>query len=109
LLAPRWTSAGYKGRLKNAVTEFIESINEEEEGNEKEEEGVKQSQPDSDRYDADIGEHVIEEEEKNEKEEEGVKEVNEEMEDVVETTVLLTSNDQHIVENSDSEFLEMDD
>jgi hypothetical protein len=35
--------------------------------------------------------------------------VNEEMEDVVETTVLLTSNDQHIVENSDSEFLEMDD
>src|SRR5271154_1037771 len=109
LLALRWTSMGYKGRLKNAVTEFIESTNEEEEENEKEEEGVKQSQPDSDGYNADIGEYVIEEEEKTEKEEEGVKEVNEEMEDIVETTVLLTSNDQHIDENFDSEFLEMDD
>ena len=50
-----------------------------------------------------------EKEEKNKKEEEEIKEVNEEMEDIVETTVLLTSNDQHIDENSDSEFLEIDD
>src|SRR5271154_2923248 len=82
LLALRWTSTDYKGRLKNAVTEFIESINKEEEENEKEEEGVKQSQPDSNGYDADIREHVIKEKEKNEKEEEGIKEVNEEIEDV---------------------------
>jgi hypothetical protein len=34
--------------------------------------------------------------------------VNEEMEDIVKTTVLLTSNDQHIDENSDSKFLKMD-
>jgi hypothetical protein len=81
LLAPRWTRKGYKGRLKDAVLN-LHSDNE---------------------YDADIGERN-EEEEKNENGEK-----NEVLEEVVEETVLMTSNDQHIDENSDDEYLEMDD
>lgn len=82
MLAPRWARAGYKGRLKDAVLN---------------------SQPDNE-YDADIGENNDEEEE-NEKGEEK----NEVLEEVVEEIVLMTSSDQHNKENSDDEYLEMDD
>lgn len=81
MLAPRWMCKGYKGRLKDAVLN-LHLDNE---------------------YDADIGEHN-EEEEKNENGEK-----NEVLEEVVEEIVLMTSNDQHIDENSDDEYLEMDD
>ena len=77
-LAPRWTHAGYKGRLKEAV---IEACN--------------------DRYqDADIEEEEEKKKEVGEKEE-GRKEGEEEEMEEVEETVLLTSEDR---KNSDDKM-----
>lgn len=81
MLAPRWTRAGYKGRLKDAV---IKSVNKEEDENKKKED-------EEDKKDGG--------EEEEDKEDEGE----------VEVSVLLTSGDQHIGENSDDENLVMDD
>lgn len=95
LLAPRWTRTGYKGRLKDAVIESIES------------------QSENNGYDADTGEKMDEEKEDNEKDEEGKDEegVEKAGEETVEEeeTVLLSSEDQHIDWSSDDEHLEMDD
>ena len=66
----------------------------------------------SDEYDADVGEQMNEEEEDEEKEEkeDDEKKEDEEVEDEeVEESVLLTSTDQQIDQNSDDEYLVMDD
>ena len=87
LLAPRWTRAGYKGHLKNAVIEAC------------------------DEYYSDVGEQMDEKEEEEEKKDDEKKEEEEKEEDeeVVEETVLQTSTDQQIDQDSDDDHLEIDD
>jgi len=85
LLAPHWTRAGYNGRLKDAVEKACREGVEEEGG---EEEG---------------GEKEGGEEEEGEEKGKEVEDIENEM---VEETVLLTSNDQQI---SSDDNLEMDD
>ena len=130
LLAPRWTCAGYEGRLKDAIseacsnqsdnqhrqldqlyshddlmelTEREKAYNDGYDGEEEEEE--------EEEEDEDEEEEEDEDEEEEEKVEEEEKEVEEEVDDEkeVEETVLLTSNDRFFDQNSDDDYLEMDD
>ncbi|RGB32304.1 hypothetical protein C1646_670246 [Rhizophagus diaphanus] len=85
LVALCWTCMGYKGSLKNAIIEAYDEFN--------------------DEYDADVREQINEkeedEEEEKDKKEKEVEKVIEEMK----KTVLPTSTDQFIDQNSNDEYL----
>ena len=115
LLAPRWTCAGYEGRLKDAI---IEACNDYQPDNQHQQ----LDQPDNQHQQLDqlySHDDLMEltererayndgydgEEEEEEEEEEDEDEEDEEDEE----TVLLTSNDRFFDQNSDDEDLEMDD
>ena len=115
LLAPRWTCAGYEGRLKDAI---IEACNDYQPDNQHQQ----LDQPDNQHQQLDqlySHDDLMEltererayndgydgEEEEEEEEEEDEDEEDEEDKE----TVLLTSNDRFFDQNSDDEYLKMDD
>ena len=128
LLAPRWTCAGYEGRLKDAIIEACNDYqpdNQHQQLDQPDNQHQQLDQPDNQHQQLDqlySHDDLMEltererayndgydgEEEEEEEEEEDEDEENEEDEED-EETVLLTSNDRFFDQNSDDEDLEMDD
>ena len=96
LLAPSWTRAGYEGRLKKAVIKACKLSNNQENQHQQPEQ---QEQPASNNELADVLSILSRTYSEEEVEEE-----------VEEEEVLLTSNDNQLInQHSDDDYLEMDD
>ena len=107
LLAPRWTCAGYEGRLKDAISEACSNQSDNQHrqldqlySHDDLMELTERERAYNDGYDGEEEEEEEEEEDENEEDEEDEED---------EETVLLTSNDRFFDQNSDDEYLEMDD